>query len=367
MIPLSMGLSNMASDQTDNTISSRMLGCFLGGAVGDALGAPIEFLTLDGIRETFGEQGLTDYASAFGYPGAITDDTQMSLFTAEGLIRAADPRAESDPLAEIYKANLRWLYTQESRPEDARQDEGWLLACPDLYNARMPGVTIMTALQDGRGLDRRSRTNPINDSKGCGTVMKTAPIGMTGRNQYDLAADAAALTHGHPSGYAAAGFLTVLIHCLCSEDMVLEQAIREARRAAGPDDKLKEVLLAVDRACELAVKAEPSPETVETLGGGWVAEEALAIGLYCALAAHDFTEGVLLSVNHSGDSDSTGAVAGNILGVIHGVEAIPHKWLNKLECGEIIEQMGWDMLGRFHNVGLQQAQLDDVRYPPANK
>jgi len=67
---------------------AHIRGCLLGGAVGDALGAPIEFDDLAKIRSRFGPAGLRDYAPAYGRVDAFTDDTQMTLFTAEGLIRA---------------------------------------------------------------------------------------------------------------------------------------------------------------------------------------------------------------------------------------------------------------------------------------
>jgi ADP-ribosylglycohydrolase len=67
---------------------ARIRGCLLGGAVGDALGAPVEFLSLQEIRDKFGPAGIHDYARAYGRRGAIADDTQMTLFTAEGLLRA---------------------------------------------------------------------------------------------------------------------------------------------------------------------------------------------------------------------------------------------------------------------------------------
>ena len=66
----------------------RFRGCLLGGAVGDALGAPVEFMSLEEIRGRFGPGGIVDYTTAFERQGAITDDTQMSLFTADGLLRA---------------------------------------------------------------------------------------------------------------------------------------------------------------------------------------------------------------------------------------------------------------------------------------
>jgi hypothetical protein len=102
------------------------------------------------------------------------------------------------------------------------------------------------------------------------------------------------------------------------------------------------------------------PEVIESLGGGWVGEEALAIGLYCALVAgDDFARGVRLAVNHSGDSDSTGAITGNILGAVLGEQAIPRAWLNLLELHDVVCQMGEDLFDTF------QGTADWLqRYPP---
>ena len=105
----------------------------------------------------------------------------------------------------------------------------------------------------------------------------------------------------------------------------------------------------------------PSPQVVESLGGGWVGEEALAIGLYCSLVAgDDFASGVRLAVNHSGDTDSTGAITGNILGTVLGAQAIPTEWLSRLELHEVVRQVGEDLLVAF------QRTADWLkRYPPA--
>jgi ADP-ribosylglycohydrolase len=102
---------------------------------------------------------------------------------------------------------------------------------------------------------------------------------------------------------------------------------------------------------------------VESLGGGWIAEEALAIGLFCALVARDFKGGVLLAVNHGGDSDSTGAIAGNLLGLIHGKRGIPDEWLERLELRDVIERVGRDLWSHFgaEERGTCQDQDD---YPP---
>jgi ADP-ribosylglycohydrolase len=107
----------------------------------------------------------------------------------------------------------------------------------------------------------------------------------------------------------------------------------------------------------------PPLEVIESLRGGWVGEEALAIGLYCAfVAGDDFTKGVRMAVNHSGDSDSTGAITGNIMGELLGERVIPAAWLNRLELHEVVRQVGEDLFDAF------QGTADWLRrYPPVNE
>ena len=83
---------------------------------------------------------------------------------------------------------------------------------------------------------------------------------------------------------------------------------------------------------------------IAELGEGWIAEEALAIGVYCALVASDFREAVTLAVNHDGDSDSTGSITGNLIGAMLGVEAIPDSWLHELELADVIREIADDLL-----------------------
>jgi ADP-ribosylglycohydrolase len=73
----------------------------------------------------------------------------------------------------------------------------------------------------------------------------------------------------------------------------------------------------------------------------------LAIGVYCALKARDFRSGILLAVNHGGDSDSTGSIAGNLLGLIHGEAGIPATWLERLEAREVVAQVATDLWLHF--------------------
>lgn len=130
---------------------------------------------------------------------------------------------------------------------------------------------------------------------------------------FEVGCDLAAITHGHPTGFLSAGFLAMLIAELFGGSLLLDAVDRTADHLSRWPDSV-EVRNAVRTARELAQSAEATPENVEQLGQGWIAEEALAISIFCALRAKHFRSGVLAAVNHGGDSDSTGAITGNILG-----------------------------------------------------
>lgn len=294
---------------------------------------------------------------AYGRLGAITDDTQMTLFTAEGLIRAYVRRVERGgcaPESVIHHAYLRWLLTQGERPKAevaAATDwpDGWLIGDERLWHRRAPGNTCLTALINTESLGEPAR----NDSKGCGTVMRVAPIGLishvhrSGGGEaaaYALGEQASAVTHGHPAATIGGGAFTLLI-ALLAEGLELRRATDETRRFLRSVRGAEEVTRAVDEAVARAGEGgEPTAERVESLGAGWVAEEALAISLYCALRAESFEHGVRLAVNHSGDSDSTGSMAGQLLGTAWGPEVIPARWLADLELRDVIERISGDLV-----------------------
>jgi ADP-ribosylglycohydrolase len=343
-------LAKMAEEKRLAELESRITGCLLGGAVGDALGAPVEFMSLDHIRRKFGPNGPADYAPWAGPIGGITDDTQMTLFTAEAMIRAYNRmRAKGiDPdwTSVFQGAYWRWLTTQGGVPDTERATDdyltSWLTEVPELNHRRAPGTTCLNSLRSG---DRGTPEEPINDRKGCGGVMRVAPAGLMSLSSnlsFEVGCLSAAVTHGHPSGWLAAGFLAGMLH-----EMLLGRGLREAAdvalRELGQHHESREVSSSVQAALQLSQAGFPSAERVESLGAGWVAEEALAIGLYCALVADDFEHGVRLAITHSGDSDSTGSITGQLLGCSMGVRSIPDRWRSGLELRDIIEQVADDV------------------------
>lgn len=349
---------------------SRLLGCLLGGAVGDALGEPVEFMTIDQIHKIVGPEGVTGYPTHSPHPGAFTDDTQMTLWTAEGLIRARQRQQQSgiwDPVPAINGAYLRWLLTQRSgaiptgiEPEDEPVTSGRLIEERGLWVRMAPGSTCLSALRMGGG---GTREDPINDSKGCGGVMRAAPAGLIGLDDeavYRLGCDLAALTHGHPAGYITSGALALIVNRLWRGDSP-RSAVDAAVAAVESDEpggKICADLLL--RATDLAESETPSYRVVERLGAGWVAEEALAISVYCALVARDFRTGVLLAVNHSGDSDSTGSICGQIMGTALGLEAIPDEWLDGLRLRGVVDRVATDLYQSFHEGHVFSKEV----YPP---
>lgn len=347
----------------------RIRASLLAGAMGDALGAPVEFMDIDAIERQCGPRGVTGYLPGYGRDGgAITDDTQMTLFTAEGLIRATvrmSVQGLADVPSVVWGAYQRWLATQGVFPSPALDEpsgpSGWLVDVPGLHSRRAPGITCLSALESGH---MGGTASSINNSKGCGGVMRVAPVGLVAQEPFDLAVDVAALTHGHPSGYLAAGVHAGLVAALV-EGASLDDGLDVALADLDGRPDAGEVRDAVVAARSLAVRGRPTPRELESLGGGWVAEEALAISVCAALAADDLRDGLLLAVNHSGDSDSTGAIAGNILGTMLGEAALPEDLLADLELRDVIETVADDLADAFHGEGVSGDQEGRFleRYP----
>ncbi len=326
-------------------------GCLLGGAIGDALGWPVEFKTHQEIVQAYGEYGISDLIVGTSGKAEITDDTQMTLFTAEGLLRAqtrGEARGICHPPSIVYNAYLRWLHTQGDPKLPGREFiyDGWLIGVNQLHARRAPGNSCLSALRSGK---QGTIQEPINDSKGCGGVMRVAPVGLVhGRDKaFEVAAECAALTHGHPSGYLSAGVLAHII-ALLIEGTELATAIEGAMEVLTALPNHEECLQALELAVELAKSDQPPLAAISELGEGWVGEEALAISVYCALKYQsDFRQALIVSINHDGDSDSTGAITGNILGAYLGISHIPQEWVEKVELADVITQIADDLLTRY--------------------
>ena len=347
-------------------------GCMAGGAAGDALGYAVEFWREKQIFDTYGPEGITEYETdSRSGKALISDDTQMTLFTANGLLVGATRgrmRGIAGPPREYVKsAYYDWLKTQQSTMREVNRHEryteeggvSWLLDVPELYSRRAPGNTCLDALTAKNDNRKDYIRNPANNSKGCGGIMRVAPLALLyrpgenysgGLRELDLeGAQLAAITHGHSLGYMPAAAVTHIIsRILTDENPDLKEIVLDARdmmeQLFAGDRHLEELIRIMNLAVELSENAADDLENIHALGEGWVAEETLGISLYCALRyKDDFSAGIIASVNHKGDSDSTGAVTGNILGALLGYSAMEEKWKENLELKDVILEMADDL------------------------
>lgn len=332
-------------------VRSRCRSCLLGVAVGDALGAAVEFTTRPAILERYGQSGLdtfqpwTNDAGMRLSGGAITDDTQMTIATAAGLLDALATwrsRGVEDTSDAVWRRYRAWLETQS-----------------DPAQRRFPGATCLSALEGGTPGDI---DDPVNDSKGSGGAMRIAPVGIAYQpdRAFEIGVECAALTHGHASGYLAAGFLADVVSRLvrgtgsgarewsAQRGGPIPGAVAAAREVLLGWDDHDEVLERVDLAVELYMAETPLDEGFALLGEGWVAEEALGIALFAALNfPYDFDEGVLAAVNITGDSDTTGSMTGAVLGAALGEPAIRPEWASGVEGSAMVTCLADELYSGF--------------------
>jgi ADP-ribosylglycohydrolase len=354
----------------DQSKIDKSTACLLMGAIGDALGAPVEFLRQSEIIAKYGAEGISGFDTAYGKKGAITDDTQMTLFAADGLITAYRRGVDRGILDSYWTytalSYIEWLSTQGGNNPNYT-DNTWRTT-PELFDLikkqgqRAPGITCLNALQ--------AMPNPPvpahNDSKGCGTVMRVAPIGIFFGSQlkevtdenlrkiYDEAVNDAAITHGHPTAHHSSGILAIII-AQTLLGIPLDIATNTALEKFGTED----LLALCHRAIDL-VNQPPSLENLQSLGQGWVAEEALAMALYCSLLCFKNTlsaeKALVLSVNHSGDSDSTGAITGNLIGVSLGANSMPQDLITPdteiYSVRPLLKKYGEELITILHYPGL---------------
>lgn len=352
----------------NNSYKNKVLGSLVGGAVGDALGYPVEFMTYNQIVQQYGQSGITRYELNHRGVAEISDDTQMTLFTANGLLVAFTHYVRCEyldtrPSDFVRQSYIEWYQTQIGDIDHTKPHYNWIRDINQLHVRRAPGTTCMSALW---ALAQQSEV--LNNSKGCGGIMRVAPIGLLAASPADPhfnpyipfhkkyakeAGNLAFLTHKHPLGYIPAAFLSLLIeqivpNAFMSRDQLHDccdtciSTMREIYPShASEIDYIHQLL---QTAWFLASSDNADFEAINQIGEGWVAEETLAIALYCVFKYPDnFEKAVVAAVNHSGDSDSTGAVTGNIMGALLGYELIPEYYKEHLELRWLIEEIATDL------------------------
>ena len=375
-------------------------GCLLGGAAGDALGYAIEFDREEAIAARYGSRGIRDYQLDERGLAPFSDDTQMTLYTANSLLCSlaalsahasggaqpsgsvqassdthaagsahasgdastlASPTPASPALvspaalaayapAKMAQFYVEWMYTQVS-PYPLAEPKAWISSLPELFASRAPGVTCMNACEA-----MANGAKAVNNSKGCGGIMRMAPVGLintcpsfSGVELQRLGAQLAELTHCHELGWMPAGVFAHIVSLLSRDEAssvreAAAQALNTLPEAFPNAHYLGQLQELLRYTLRLADSDIPDLEAIHALGEGWVAEEALAIGLLCSLRYENDFEGAITSaVNHGGDSDSTGAIAGNIVGAHLGLAGIPQHYLEHLELHDTISKIADDL------------------------
>ncbi|WP_030172493.1 ADP-ribosylglycohydrolase family protein [Spirillospora albida] len=334
------------------TTKRRVSGAIFGLAYGDALGAPTEFLDMEQIRRRFGESGPKEPS---GDPALVTDDTQMTIAVALGLLDALEnPPFTPDLITPMWRRRfVDWLHDPE--------------------NDRAPGNTCLRACE---GLDRGLpwvRATQLH-SKGCGANMRVAPVGLAPGLPDEARAGAsqlqAAMTHGHATGLAASeltafalrwladgtapGDLPGALRARCREQRTVyhERWLGELWRRPGVDDPAAfiargwdECLGALDRLDAALAEGDRASDPCLATGAGWIAEEALATGLLCFLLfPDDPVAAIRRGAASSGDSDSIACLAGAFAGAHLGMDAWPAEWAERIEYAAALRRIGdaWD-------------------------
>ena len=323
-----------------NIIRDRIRGSLIGGAIGDALGYPVEFISRQSILAQYGKNGITKFDLSSGGKALISDDTQMTLFTANGLLYGITRWCTHGMLADlpayVNEAYKEWYQTQTGKVNYQKQQTCWIRDIEKLNHKRAPGNTCMSALANPQS---------TNNSKGCGGIMRVAPVamliaseisrGITSWKESDvvrLASECAKITHKHPMGYiCAAVFCDILFQIYNCESNItekllikfIETALANAHAYCKDEGEFEEcgnLKWQINSAIELSKSSMPDHEAISQLGEGWTGDETLTIALFCTLRhINDFHAALVAAVNHDGDSDSTGSVCGNLMGAIVGV------------------------------------------------
>lgn len=337
-----------------SNLQDKCRGSLVGGAIGDALGYPVEFVnSFEEIKSKYGDNGIVEYDMSYPWLDEkldkvlFSDDTQMTLYTIEGLFEAE--RSGRPIVPTICNAYLAWFGHQVGKKVKISYDSK-LSRIEELNQRRAPGNTCLSAL-----LSIYNCKDPMNSSKGCGGIMRVAPIGLYGATHgwsleetAKLAGEVAELTHLHPlSTYPSAALAVIVQLCVLEDEKIdanhfesiIGKSLEVVSGVYGADAPAMENFQKLIRKVpQLEDNLLRDWEIIENgLGGGWVAEETLAIAVFSVMRhIDDFNACMICAVNHGGDSDSTGAVAGNIIGAIIGYEAIPDKFTKSIQLKELL-------------------------------
>jgi ADP-ribosylglycohydrolase len=289
----------------------------IAGALGDAFGYFVEFDPITWIEEkypTFTVERLAKQHSKW----KASDDTQMTLFCLDAIAEYLPSRTNQEFINDkIYQGYSDWLLTQESsiKNHDAAKDYDGLLGFQSMWALEAPGTTCLDSL---RNRPMGTIEKHVNGSKGCGGIMRAAPIAFIPyycqEEIFNLAASQAAQTHGHPNGYLSAGYFAALLWSQMKgfNYFQTKDSLDSILKTYEGHESLLAYINNLDTWLADTSVTLKKRNLNACLGEGWVGDEALCIAIYCAYRYDTLEEVMEWSANHNGDSDSTASLAAQL-------------------------------------------------------
>jgi ADP-ribosylglycohydrolase len=309
--------------QDARDIEKKLRGYLFGSACGDALGRPVEHLTLEEIKEKYGEKGILELSPDSPW----TDDTQLMLVIARGLLRGAELELP-ELMGHIADELVLWL--EEPDMGAGATSRGAALRLRDGIHWNESGI--------------RSKT--------CGSLMRVGIIGFIYQNNPEKLIKTALLsgkiTHSHPVSDAAsiAGAYAVKLALDGVEPEEMFKPLVDATEGIS-----QEFTQALENSYEKAYSGMEDEDALKELGQGWYADETFALAYFCILRyPEDYRKAVQTAVNITGDSDSVASVAGGILGAKLGIDVVPISWIEALNEKKKLEEMVGPLLEKYLQV-----------------
>lgn len=278
-----------------------------GLALGDALGYPVEFISLQAIRQKYPPNGIQNLP----FPAYYSDDTQMTLALAEGIMDVGVHAPIDSLMQSVGNQFIKWLNS------------------PD--NNRAPGRTCITGVKHFQSGVPWSESG-IVESKGCGSAMRVAPLGYIYQNDEvrlrEVSIATSQITHRHPTAIAATVAAAYLVKLALDAVPISSYMSRLYEFVSGISDEFDLAILRVGHVLGWANE----DLALDHIGQGWIGEEAVALALYCVLRyPDDYLACIRRAANTNGDSDSIACIAGGIMGARLGLSAIPLDWRTNCE------------------------------------
>ncbi|MBE6881279.1 MAG: ADP-ribosylglycohydrolase family protein [Ruminococcaceae bacterium] len=332
----------------------RFAGCLLGAALGDALGYNVKGMSVEEIKKAYGKKGLIKFKAQKNQKTVkISDETQLMLFTAHGLLWAdavSKVKDNIDYTRYVFFSYQQWLATQTGKTSCNEYDKllddnltGFpctLLDIEELGKKRSPTKQLINTLSSIQNLSYGKMSKPINGNGLFDCLPRVLPAGLyfyaDAERAFHIGAEIAATTHGNPDGYLSAGAFAAMIAYIC-KGLTIEKAALEAMKLLKEYDGFENCFALIDKALSLCEGDGSPADDIKELGNGSDAMSALAIGLYCAMVHYDYQNTVFLAANLDGNSDAIAFIAGALKGAYRGYHFLPQGWLKKLQLKDVIK------------------------------